>query len=92
MRVMSIPEIAASPRVGADVATRTMGSIGGAFVAVTVLLSIAGAVNGCMLTGARLPFAQARDGLFFGRFGEAHPRFQTPGHAPLSGAASGRRS
>ena len=31
--------------------------------------------------GARIPFAQARDGLFFARFGEAHPRYQTPGFA-----------
>ena len=66
---------------GADLATRTMGPIGGTFVSLTVLLSIIGAVNGCMLTGARIPFAQARDGLFFSRFGEVHPRFQTPGFA-----------
>jgi APA family basic amino acid/polyamine antiporter len=63
------------------VATRTMGSIGGTFVSLAVLLSIIGAINGCILTGARIPFAQARDGLFFARFGEAHPRYQTPGFA-----------
>src|SRR6185437_4602969 len=81
MRVLTIPQIAGSERVGADVAMLTMGSIGGSFVALTVLLSIAGAINGCMLTGARLPFAQARDGLFFAGFGEIHPRFRTPGKA-----------
>jgi APA family basic amino acid/polyamine antiporter len=81
LKVMTIPQIAAAERVGADVATRTMGSIGGTFVSLAVLLSITGAINGCVLTGARIPFAQARDGLFFARFGEAHPRFQTPGFA-----------
>jgi APA family basic amino acid/polyamine antiporter len=81
LKVMTIPEIAAAERVGADVATRTMGSIGGTFVSLAVLLSIIGAINGCILTGARIPFAQARDGLFFARFGEAHPRYQTPGFA-----------
>ena len=81
LKVMTIPEIAAAERVGADVATRTMGSIGGTFVSLAVLLSITGAINGCVLTGARIPFAQARDGLFFARFGETHPRFQTPGFA-----------
>jgi APA family basic amino acid/polyamine antiporter len=81
LKVMTIPEIAAAERVGADVATRTMGSIGGTFVSLAVLMSIIGAINGCVLTGARIPFAQARDGLFFARFGEAHPRFQTPGFA-----------
>lgn len=81
MRVMTVPEIAATERVGSELATRTMGPIGGTFVALSVLLSITGAVNGCILTGARIPFAQARDRLFFTRFGEVHPRFQTPGSA-----------
>jgi len=83
--VMAIPEIASTERVGADLATRTMGSIGGTFVSLTVLLSIIGAVNGCILTAARLPFAQARDRLFFAHFGEVHPRFQTPAVAILWG-------
>jgi len=81
MKAMSIPEIASSERVGADLAMRTLGPIGGTFVSITVLLSITGAVNGCILTAARIPFAQARDGLFFARFGEVHPRFQTPATA-----------
>jgi APA family basic amino acid/polyamine antiporter len=85
LTVMTVPEIAASERVGADLAARTMGSIGGTFVSLTVLLSIVCAVNGCILTAARLPFAQARDGLFFSRFGEVHPRFQTPAFAILWG-------
>ncbi|HEX5412243.1 MAG TPA: amino acid permease [Terriglobia bacterium] len=85
LRVMTIPEIASTQRVGADLATRTMGSIGGTFVSLTVLLSIIGAVNGCILTAARLPFAQARDRLFFARFGKIHPRFQTPGSAIVWG-------
>jgi APA family basic amino acid/polyamine antiporter len=80
---MSIQQIAATDRVGADLATRVLGPIGGTLVSLTVLLSIIGAVNGCILTGARLPFAQARDRLFFARFGEVHPRFQTPCFAIL---------
>jgi len=85
LRIMTVGEIASTARVGAELATRTMGSIGGTFVSLTVLLSIIGAVNGCILTAARLPFAQARDRLFFARFGEIHPRFQTPASAILWG-------
>jgi APA family basic amino acid/polyamine antiporter len=85
LRLLTIPEIAASPRVGADLATRTMGPLGGAFVSTVVLLSITGALNGCILTAARIPFAQARDGLFFARFGRVHPRFQTPNSAIVWG-------
>jgi basic amino acid/polyamine antiporter, APA family len=85
LRVMTVPQIASTERVGADMATRTMGAIGGTFVSLTVLLSIIGAINGCILTAARIPFAQARDRLFFVRFGEVHPRFQTPAFAILCG-------
>ncbi|HET7214308.1 MAG TPA: amino acid permease [Terriglobia bacterium] len=85
LRVMTIPQIATTERVGADLAARTMGSVGGTFVSLAVLLSIIGAVNGCILTAARLPFAQARDGLFFAQFGKVHPRFQTPGSAIVWG-------
>jgi APA family basic amino acid/polyamine antiporter len=81
LKVFTVAEIAATDRVGAALATRTIGPIGGALVSLTVLLSITGAVNGSILTGSRIPFAQARDGLFFARFGEVHPRFQTPGAA-----------
>jgi APA family basic amino acid/polyamine antiporter len=83
LKVMTVSQIAATDRVGADLAMRVLGPIGGILVSLTVLLSIIGAVNGCILTGARIPFAQARDRLFFARFGDVHPRFQTPGFAIL---------
>ena len=85
LKIMTVPEIAATERVGAELATRTMGSGGGTFVSLTVLLSITGAINGCILTAARLPFAQARDGLFFARFGGVHARYRTPGFAIIAG-------
>jgi APA family basic amino acid/polyamine antiporter len=81
LKVLTVAEIAATGRVGALLAERTMGPIGATLVSATVLLSIIGAVNGCILTSARIPFAQARDGLFFSRFGRVHPRFQTPAFA-----------
>ena len=81
LHVMTIPEIAATERVGAAVAQRVMGPSGAAALSMVVLLSIVGAINGCILTGARIPFAQARDGLFFASFGKIHPRFETPAFA-----------
>lgn len=81
MNVMTVPQIAATQRVGAAVAERTMGSYGATVLSAIVLMSIVGAINGCILTGARIPFAQARDGLFFSRFGRIHPRFETPSFA-----------
>jgi len=78
LRVLTLPEIAATERVGAALAERTMGHAGATILSAIVLLSIIGAINGCILTGARIPFAQARDGLFLSCFGRVHPRFQTP--------------
>jgi APA family basic amino acid/polyamine antiporter len=81
MNVMTVPEIAASERVGAAVAERTMGPAGATILSAVVLLSVIGAINGCIMTAARIPFAQARDGMFFSRFGSVHPRFETPAFA-----------
>ncbi len=78
LRVLTVAEIAATPRVGELVAERTMGHAGGAFVSIAILLSIVGAINGWAMTAPRIYFAQARDGLFFRRFAAIHPRFQTP--------------
>jgi len=78
LRVLSIPEIAASEHVGATAAERTMGPVGGSLVSLIILISVIGTLNGCFLTSPRIYFAQARDGLFFRKFGEVHPRFRTP--------------
>jgi APA family basic amino acid/polyamine antiporter len=87
MRVLSIPEIAASDHVGASAAERVLGPAGGSLVALIITLSIIGTINGCFLTSPRIYFAQARDGLFFSKFAEVHPRFQTPAFAIAAQAA-----
>jgi APA family basic amino acid/polyamine antiporter len=83
MNVLTLPEIAKYERVGAVAAGRALGSAGESALSAIVLLSIIGAVNGNILTGPRVPFAQARDGLFFHRFGQIHPRFKTPSFSIL---------
>jgi APA family basic amino acid/polyamine antiporter len=81
LKVLTISEIRLTERVGALLAQRTMGAAGATILSVTVMLSAIGAINGNLLTAARIPFAQARDGLFFHRFGHIHPRFETPSFA-----------
>jgi APA family basic amino acid/polyamine antiporter len=78
LRVLTISEIAHSERVATAMAARTIGPIGATLVAVTILLSTIGCTNGGTMTGPRIYFAQARDGLFFKNFGAIHPRFETP--------------
>ena len=56
MNVMTVPEIAATERVGAAVAERAMGPAGASILSMVVLLSVIGAINGCLLTAPRIPF------------------------------------
>jgi APA family basic amino acid/polyamine antiporter len=41
-------------------------------------LSVLVTLNGTAMSGARIPFAAARDRLFFTRMAHVHPRFQSP--------------
>jgi len=50
-------------------------------VAAGMALSIFVTLNGTVMSGARIPFAAARDRLFFPRFGEVHPRFKSPAYS-----------
>jgi APA family basic amino acid/polyamine antiporter len=54
------------------------GPTGAALVAAGMALSIFVTLNGTIMSGGRIPFAAARDGLFFPRFGEVHPKYQSP--------------
>ena len=51
---------------------------GAQLVAIAALLSTIGALNGSILTGARIPYAMARDGLFFARFAHLGERSAVP--------------
>ena len=83
MRVLPLTQIAGTDRVAASVAEQTMGPLGATFIALTIMLSSSGAANGAILTSPRIYFAQARDGLFFRRLAEVHPRFRTPSFSIL---------
>jgi amino acid transporter len=89
LSVLSIDEIRNSPLVAADVAERLMGGAGVVFVSVTVMVSTFGTLNGSILTGPRIFFAVAADRLFFRKFAEVHPRYQTPHLAIALSAALG---
>ncbi len=83
MRVLTVEEIAGTERVAAVVLERVFGSAGGTIISLIILISITGAINAGILTGPRVYYAQARDGLFFKIFGEVHQRYGTPAFAVL---------
>jgi APA family basic amino acid/polyamine antiporter len=57
---------------------RLIGEGGATAVALVVLISTLGSTHGSIITGARITYAQARDGLLFRFLGRVHPRFGTP--------------
>jgi amino acid transporter len=78
LSVLSVDEIRQSKLVAADVAFRLVGRPGVAMVAITVMLSTLGTLNGSILTTPRIFFAMAADRLLFRGIAGVHPRFQTP--------------
>jgi basic amino acid/polyamine antiporter, APA family len=86
LSVLNVQEISAAPLVAADVALRLVGPVGVTLVSLTVLVSTFGAVNGSMLTGPRIFFAMADEGLFFKKVAAVHPKYQTP-HVAITLAA-----
>jgi APA family basic amino acid/polyamine antiporter len=67
--------------VAAKAAQSFLGQRGGAIASILFMISAIGALNGVTLTTARVPFAMARDGLFFRRFGELTRRSRVPAWA-----------
>src|SRR5438105_6004911 len=85
--VLSPSGVAKSALVASDAARVTIGAAGAAFVVVAILISTIGANNGIVLTAARIPYAMARDGLFFRSQAYVHPRYATPTVALLTQGA-----
>ena len=76
--ILPAAQIAASDRPAVAALTVVAGPGGAAFVAAAMALSIFVTLNGTVMSGARIPFAAARDRLFFRQFAHIHPRFQSP--------------
>jgi APA family basic amino acid/polyamine antiporter len=76
--VLSVGKMARSPLVGSDVATVIIGSAGAALVTVGILISTLGSNHGIVFTAARIPYAMAKERLFFQSMAQVHPRFRTP--------------
>jgi APA family basic amino acid/polyamine antiporter len=76
--VLPAASIAASPRPASEATAVAAGAWGAAIVSAGMALSMLVALNGTIMSGARVPFAMARDGYFFRAMADVHPRFHTP--------------
>jgi basic amino acid/polyamine antiporter, APA family len=76
--VLPAADVASSARVAAETMRRILGTWGANAVSIAAMISIFAALNGSILSGSRVPFAMARDGLFFRRVAFVHPEHRTP--------------
>jgi APA family basic amino acid/polyamine antiporter len=76
--VLPAADVASSARVAAETMRRILGTPGANAVSIAAMISIFAALNGSILSGSRVPFAMARDGLFFRRVAFVHPEHRTP--------------
>ncbi len=76
--LMPASQVAASARPASDATRLAIGTIGAAIVSGGMALSMLVTLNGTIMSGARIPFAVARDGYFFAALGNIHKRFRSP--------------
>jgi len=81
--VLPANAIAASARPASDAVALVMGRVGAGIVSAGMALSMLVTLNGTIMSGARVPYAVARDGYFFRALAEVSPRFHTPSVAIL---------
>lgn len=78
LRALGVAGLAASHAPAADVMGRYAGPVGRRLIGAGIAVSTFGFLNLVILVTPRVYQAMARDGLFFARFAELHPRFRTP--------------
>ena len=80
-RALSFEALTQSQHVASDVVQSLAGSRGATWLTIAMAISALGALHVVILTGARIPYAMARDGVFFPLAKRVHPSFRTPSGA-----------
>jgi amino acid transporter len=81
LKILPFENVAASPHIASDVVEHVAGRGAAAWITVAMVISAIGSMNSSVLSGARVPYAMARDGIFFKVADGIHPKYLTPGRA-----------
>lgn len=73
--------VAASPHVASDVFASFAGRGAALWVTLATVIAALGTLNSSILSGARVDYAMARDGIFFRLAAKIHPKFRTPSNS-----------
>jgi len=82
--VLTAQQVGSSERVAADMMRRVVGGWGSHAVSIAAMISIFAALNGSILSGARVPYAMARDRRFFASVAKVNAAYHTPGVSILA--------
>src|SRR5262249_33772614 len=75
---LPMSEISAEPAVAKAAAASMFGAVAGRWLALMIAISCFGAMGACIMTGARVYYAMAEDGVFFRTLARVNPRWHTP--------------
>ncbi len=84
---LEIASVPASSSVATEVLKKFLGPLAVSMTAVALMVSSFGALHASVLANSRIPFAMARDGLFFRSLVRLSPRTNVPVRAILAQAA-----
>jgi APA family basic amino acid/polyamine antiporter len=81
LRVLPFSAAASSEHIASDVVENVSGRGAAIWITLAMVISAIGSLNSSVLSGARVPYAMARDKVFFQVADGIHPKFFTPGRA-----------
>ena len=81
LRVLPFDTVANSSHIASDVVEFVAGRGAAFWVTLAMVISGIGSLNSSVLSGARVPYAMARDGIFFKIADGIHAKFLTPARA-----------
>jgi amino acid transporter len=81
LKVLPFDAVASSQHIASDVVEHVAGRGAATWITLAMVISAIGSMNSSILSGARVPYAMARDGIFFKIADGIHPKFRTPGRA-----------
>ena len=81
LAVLPFEDVVASERIASDMMARVLGPVGSVITAFVIFCSAIGVLNAQLLNYPRIPFALARDGLFFQRIAKVGEGSSAPAGA-----------
>jgi APA family basic amino acid/polyamine antiporter len=82
--VLPASAMAGAERPASQAVQLALGPMGAGLLSAGVALSMLVALNGTIMSGARIPYAMAKDGYFFKALANVHSEFKTPSTAIIT--------